>query len=97
MEETKTPEIKGQVFKKPITEELSEILKKHTTGADRAAASFKVGCSLSTTEKVVFRQTTLTENNVVTVIEVIEIAKINCAKNIEDSKEALKMLNKISV
>jgi hypothetical protein len=64
-------------FGKPISEELSENLKKYTSKDDRADVSIKTGISVSTIRDVVYRANMLTENNSIGIIELIKVAIAN--------------------
>lgn len=74
-------------FGKPISEKLSEYLRRYTDKYDRADVSIKTGVGTSTIRDVVFRANALTENSSVAIIELARIAINNCTHNIEKAVE----------
>ena len=83
---------KEEDFGKPISKELSELLKKFTTKNDVADVSTATGVSISTIRDVKRRANMLTAGNSVAIAELINIAKTNCNLEIETAEKSLKFL-----
>ena len=73
---------KDEDFGKPISKELSDLLKEFTTKNDVADASTETGVSISTIRDVSRRSNMLTPGNSVAIIELIKIAHKNCENKI---------------
>lgn len=67
-------------YGKPISEKLSDYLKKYTNSNDRANAATISGVGTSTIRDVMYRNNSLTEENSKGIIELMRIA-IKNAKN----------------
>ncbi len=83
-------------YKKPITKELADSLKKFTSVAERTTVSEKyegVGVSLIT--RVIHRSANLNENNAPAITELTEIAFENGQENNSEDKKLLKYLKKL--
>lgn len=90
--------LKNEKFKKPISGELSEYLRKHTSGRDRMMAAVNTRVSSSTINSLLLttdKRASLQETNIEAVKELIRIAIKNCETSIEDSKKAMKELKSI--
>lgn len=79
----------------PISQELSDILKNHTTKDDRANVSIETGVSFSTIRDVVYRNNSLTESNAVAIEKLLLIAKGNCESAISESTETINTIETI--
>lgn len=87
-------ELNNQILGVPITEELSDLLKKYTDSNDRADVSFKTRVGTSTIRDVVYRTNTLTESNSKAIRELTIVALKNCAQQIKESSSNVKELKK---
>lgn len=85
-------ELNNQILGCPITEELSDLLKKYTDSNDRADVSFKTRVGTSTIRDVVYRTNTLTESNSKAIRELTIVALKNCAHQIKESSSNVKQL-----
>ena len=81
-------------FRKPISGQLSEYLREHSSKADRAEVSIKTGVGSSTIRDVVYQNRSLTKNNVKAIIALMKIAIQNCMRSREEAKEAKEYLTK---
>lgn len=82
MSKTAATLLKGQEVGHYITEELSELLMKHTGGAERSAAAYKSGVGIYTITSLIQRKNLITEGNYPGLVEVVKetIKKIDEAK-----------------
>lgn len=69
-----------------ISEELSLLLRKYTNKNHRADVSQKTGLGTSTIRDLVFRNNSLTINNSIAIISLINIAVNRCKEINEDSE-----------
>lgn len=75
-------------FGKPISDKLSNYLRKHTDKFDRANVSTKTNIGTSTIRDVVLRTNSLTESNSKAILELMKIAVKNCTFSIKSTSEA---------
>ena len=64
-------------FGKPISKELSEILKRNTTSVSRTEVAAKMGIAASTVTAVTFRRISLTWGNHHSIVELMRVALQN--------------------
>ena len=81
-------------FGQPISENMADYLKRHTSANDRANVAINTSMSLSTIRDVLDRKNKLTEANAVGIKELVKIAARNIAESMEESKKALKYFEK---
>ena len=90
-------QIKDQIYGLPISEELSESLKKHTNNRDWAEVSIKTRVGTSTLRDVSYRNRALTEKNSVGIIELIKQAKRNCAYEVRDAYQSIRLFDNVLI
>ena len=78
----------NEEFGNPISEKLSNLLRSHITKDDRANVSTTTGIGSSTVRNIVFRSTTLTEDNSKAAIELVNVAIKNCETTIANANKA---------
>lgn len=83
--------LKGQEIGQYITEELSELLKKHSGSKERAEASIKSDVGIYTIQSLIVRRNPLTESNYAGLVAVVETT-INKCKGTEADVEYLQSL-----
>lgn len=86
--------LKDEKFGNPISEELSNYLRKYTDKDDISNAAIETGVGRSTVRNVVYRSNTLTEGNSIAIIALIDIAITNCELAIESAEQTIKGLRK---
>lgn len=87
--------LKNETFGSPISEKLSDYLRKYTTSNDRATVCIETGVGMSTVRDVCYRKNSLTEDNSKAIIALVNIAISACENSIEKADEAIKDLKEI--
>lgn len=77
----------GKHYGNPVSEKLSNYLRKYTDKFDRANVATKTGIGTSTIRDVVLRTNSLTEKNSKAIIELMRIAVKNCTNRIKGASE----------
>jgi len=73
-------------FGYPISSELSDFIKKHTTKNDRADVSRDTGVGTSILRDVVYRTRSLTQDNSKGIIELIKISVGRIESHVEEAE-----------
>ncbi len=84
-------------YSKPLTEQLSVVIRRYTTREDIANAAAKSKVSISLVNRVVYRTASLTENSTEAIELLITEAIENCADRMEQAKEDLKYLETLKI
>ncbi len=79
-------------YKKVLPEALCDMLNRNTDSRDCSRAAELGDISPSLVTKLIYRRTTLTENNYKAIVELAKIAKLNCETTIRKAQEDLKSL-----
>jgi hypothetical protein len=89
--------LKDQEIGGRITEELSEYLKRWTSGRDRSDAAEKNNITGETLSSIVTRRRNLTENSYPALLALVSIAMLNIDTHSEEAQEADSYLSKLLI
>lgn len=88
-------ELKGEQIGKPVSDKLSDYLKKFTSEQDRAKASVESGVGFHTLKSLAIGRINITEANVVGLIELVKIAIEKCVTQAKEANVTKAKLQKL--
>lgn len=93
--EAKSYLLKGEEYGNPISEKLSNYLRKYTDKNDRQNVSINTGVGYYTIRNVISQSNTLTKDNSKAIIKLIQVAIEKCTNSIDGASEAIEELQLI--